>query len=106
MLIGKVFEPQPYEVIFADNGRTALDILEHNRKINLILMDVHMPVMDGLEATAIIKADPELKHIPIVALTASVLKEDIDQCYNAGMDDFLEKPIQIDRLYEAINKWV
>lgn len=106
MLIGKVFEPFPYEIIYADNGKTALDILEHDRKIDIILMDVHMPVMDGLEATLIIKADPDLKHIPIIALTASVLKDDINQCKAAGMDDFLEKPIQIDRLFEVIETWL
>lgn len=106
MLIGKLFEPYQYDIIYADNGRVALDILEHNTNINIILMDIHMPVMSGLEATRIIKADARLKHIPIVALTASVLKDDIEKCIAAGMDDFLEKPIQINRLFQIFDKWV
>jgi len=105
MLISKLFEPYKYSIIFAENGKVALDFLEHNPKVNMVLMDVHMPVMSGLEATAAIKSNPKLKHIPIIALTASVLREDIDKCSKAGMDDFLEKPIQIDKLFKMIEKW-
>ncbi len=105
MLIGKLLEAQNYELLFAENGKIAVDTLKKNKDTNLVLMDIHMPVMSGLEATKIIKSDDEIKHIPVIALTASVLKEDMNLCTKAGMDDFLEKPIQIERLYQLIEKW-
>ncbi len=106
MLMSKLLEPYDFSIIYAENGKVALDILEHNHRIQLVLMDVHMPVMSGLEATRIIKSDDKLKHIPVIALTASVLKDDIKRCEEAGMDDFLEKPIQISRMFQVIDKWL
>jgi CheY-like chemotaxis protein len=106
MLMSKLFEPYDFSIIYAENGKVALDILEYNHSIQLVLMDVHMPVMSGLEATRIIKSDDKLKHIPVIALTASVLKDDIQRCEEAGMDDFLEKPIQISRMFQVIDKWL
>jgi tubulin-specific chaperone A len=80
-------------------------LLKEDAGFDLIFMDVHMPILSGREASKIIKADPDLQHIPIVALTASAMKEDIELCYKAGMDDFLEKPIDIGSLDKMLNKW-
>lgn len=106
MLIVKLIEPLQWTVLQAVNGAEVLEILNLDPSIDLVLMDVHMPVTSGLEATSRIKADNKLKHIPIIALTASVLQNDIDQCYAAGVDDFIEKPVKSDRLLESVRKWV
>lgn len=82
-----------FKVDLAENGEEAVELILNN-DYELVLMDVHMPVMDGLEATRRIRELPEpYCGIRIVALTASVLVEDVQLCYDAGMDDFLRKPI-------------
>ncbi len=105
-LIAKLLKPLDCTVFQAVNGSEALETLTQNGDIDLILMDVHMPVMSGLEATRMIKTREDMQHIPIIALTASVLRDDIDQYNAAGMDDFIEKPIRSDRLMEVIRKWI
>lgn len=90
-------------VEFANNGQEAVD---HTRKryFDLILMDINMPIMDGIEATRIIKQqDP---NIPIVAVTANVTDENRDQCYLAGMDIFLIKPIGPSALDKVIREYL
>jgi CheY-like chemotaxis protein len=90
---------------FAENGKQALEKFEENPLAYcLILMDIRMPVMDGYEAARNIRALDEdwAKQIPIIAMTADVLKEDIDQCFDAGMDDYLSKPVDIDTLKEKV----
>jgi len=85
----------------AENGREALDILEANPgKFDIIFMDVQMPVMGGHEATRCIRRLPALQgiNLPIIAMTANVFKSDIEECIEAGMDDHLGKPIDIDKL--------
>ena len=91
----------------AGNGRTAVEMHKALRP-NLILMDVSMPEMNGLEATAAIReidgaAD---RHTPIIGVTAHALKGDREKCLNAGMDDYISKPVSPDRLAEKIEKWM
>ena len=99
---------QSLEVVgMANDGKQAL---EKAQELNpdVVLMDISMPQMDGFEATHAIR-DLEMKHpsahCPIVALTANVLKEDKDRCLQAGMDDFLTKPVRKTALMDAIQKW-
>ena len=66
-------------------------------------MDTRMPIMDGIEATRILKSDDSLKHIPIVGLSASADLESVRQCYDAGVDDHISKPIQFDELVSVMN---
>ncbi|MDD2331328.1 MAG: response regulator, partial [Candidatus Cloacimonetes bacterium] len=106
MLLRKLLEPLKYTLITAENGQIAIDMLKEYPDIKLIIMDVHMPVMSGYLASEKIKADSKTSHIPIIALTASVLKEDIERCREAGMDDFLEKPVQVSRLFGVLEKWL
>ena len=76
---------------------------------DLILMDIQMPEMDGFEATKIIRANPDFKHvaeIPIVALTAHALAGDRENCLEAGMDDYLTKPVKIKDLERIISKYL
>jgi CheY-like chemotaxis protein len=105
ILLSKVLSGDKYLFYTVENGAEAIDFLLKNPDIDMVLMDVHMPVMSGTEATQVIKKTDSIKHIPIVALTASVLQEDINLCFEAGMDDFLEKPLHIDNLYAVIDKW-
>ncbi len=88
-----------------DNGRKAVEAVKASR-YDLVLMDLQMPVLGGLEATIEIRADDSLKELPIVAMTANAMKEDIDRCHEAGMDDHVAKPIETEELYKALLKWI
>jgi PAS domain S-box-containing protein len=92
-----------YEVTSAENGEIALEILKQDQ-FDIILMDIQMPVMDGVEATARIKANPELAHIPIIALTAHAMKGDKERYLAAGMDDYITKPIRKEDMLVAIER--
>lgn len=92
-----------------ENGRQAVDILKAGMRPDLILMDIQMPVLDGLQATAEIRALESAGDLPrqvLVALTAGVFEEDRMQCLDAGMDDFLSKPISRDQLITILTKWL
>jgi PAS domain S-box-containing protein len=92
-------------VATANNGAEALALLR-KEKFDCVLMDVQMPVMDGLEATRQIRADKALAGIHIIAMTANARAEDKRQCITAGMDDFLSKPLSPAQLYTTLNKWL
>lgn len=102
-LVLKILEKHGYDVIAAENGAEALDAFD-KQKVDLILMDVQMPVMDGLEATRAIRRMEAGRHsrIPILALTAHAMEGDREKCLNAGMDDYLTKPIQSADLLKKI----
>lgn len=85
----------------ASNGKEALDLLRHER-FDCILMDTQMPLMDGLEATRLIRADAALAEIPVIAMTANVSGEDRERCIAAGMNDFIGKPFKGEDLYAAL----
>jgi signal transduction histidine kinase/ActR/RegA family two-component response regulator len=92
-------------VQLAVNGVDALHILE-KEKFHLILMDCHMPVMDGYEATKHIRELPDRRaRLPIVAMTAAAMEGDRKRCLDAGMDDYISKPVDPDRLVEALRRW-
>ena len=90
-----------HEVIIANNGVEAIEKFREN-KFDVILMDIMMPVMDGLEATVKIREEEKLnkveKRTPIVALTANTMDNDRDKCISFGMDDFLSKPFDMEKL--------
>lgn len=83
----------------------ALQFLRSGKKVDIVFMDVQMPEMNGYEATQIIKADKELKYIPVIAITANVLPEDKEKCIKAGMDDFIAKPLDIKDFVRVLTKW-
>jgi len=96
-------EYKGYRLIFAENGEEAIaQAREH--KPDLILMDIQMPVMDGLEAARRLRAEPEFAQLPIIALTALTMAGDQQLCLEAGMDDYVAKPIQFRRLLLAMEK--
>ncbi|MBF0502100.1 MAG: response regulator [Candidatus Riflebacteria bacterium] len=92
------------QVTFADNGRIALDILE-KQSFDLILMDIQMPVMNGLEATKEIRSHPNGKEIPIIAMTAEAFAEDREKAISAGMNAHVAKPIDPEMLFAVIRTW-
>ncbi len=103
----RVLENYGHEVTVAANGRECLRALESGR-YHLVLMDVQMPVMDGFAATEAIRkrqTEPEATHMPVIAMTAHALKEDRGRCLQAGMDDYLSKPIRPRELLQIIDKW-
>ena len=92
-------------VSVACNGEEALDLLS-KQYFDCILMDIQMPVMDGLEATSRIRADATLAEIPVIAMSANVSNEDRERCRAIGMDDFINKPFKPYILYSTIAKWL
>jgi len=103
----RLLEKRGHTVVVANNGREALAILENSAAggFDLALMDIEMPEMDGFEATAAIREKEKSsgKHLPIIALTAHVMKGDQDRCAAAGMDGYVSKPIHPDELFHAID---
>jgi CheY-like chemotaxis protein len=101
-----VLESHGIEVIYAENGVAALAKLESTAGIDVVLMDVMMPEMDGYETMRHIRADARFSSLPIIAVTAKALKDDREKCIEAGASDYLPKPIDNDRLLELIRLWV
>jgi CheY-like chemotaxis protein/CHASE3 domain sensor protein len=88
------------------NGREALEKLDQVREIDLVLMDVMMPEMDGLEATRRMRADPRFEKMPVIAITAKAMKDDREQCLAAGANDYLAKPVDLERLFSLLRVWM
>jgi two-component system sensor histidine kinase/response regulator len=98
-------EDAEVEVDVADNGEIAVNMVR-SKEYDIVLMDMQMPVMDGLEATRIIRADSRFDQLPIVAMTANAMAEDRDRCLEAGMNDHIAKPIDPDLLFGALISWI
>lgn len=93
------------DLIMAQNGKEAIELLK-NVNVNLILMDLRMPIMDGYEAATILKNDKRLKNIPLIALTASVMGKDLEKVSKYGFDGYLRKPVILDDLIEELAKYL
>lgn len=93
------------DLIMAENGKEAIELLK-NVNVNLILMDLRMPIMDGYEAATILKKDEKLKNIPLIALTASVMGKDLEKVSKYGFDGYLRKPVILDDLIEELAKYL
>ena len=94
-----------YKVDIAKNGRVAVEMSD-KKDYDLIFMDIQMPEMDGYEATGLIRKNLKDKHIPIIAMTAHAMQGDREKCINAGMDDYLPKPLNRDELFDMLDKWI
>ena len=87
----------------APNGQEAIQSI-NKQKPDLVLMDIRMPVMDGLEATRRLRADPRHAHLPIIAMTANALADDREVCLAAGMTDYITKPISMQTMVQAMSR--
>jgi len=108
-IIIALLEPTHLHIISAENGAEAVRIFKETPEyFNIIFMDIQMPVMDGFEATRIIRASnaANSKSIPIIAMTANVFKEDVDNCLNAGMNNHIGKPIDIDTVLQVLRYYL
>ncbi|MEW9053670.1 MAG: response regulator [Neobacillus sp.] len=93
-------------VVFSENGREALQMLSENHDIDLVLMDIMMPEMDGYEAMKRIRQLPEFASIPIIALTAKAMKHDRQKCMDAGASDYISKPVNLEQLFSLLRVWL
>ncbi|WP_079210806.1 response regulator [Brucella pituitosa] len=106
-----ILEPRGAQVIIARNGQEALDALDRSTAnpdttIDLVLMDVMMPVMDGLTATRYIRQNPSFKKLPIITLTAKAMPDDQQRCIEAGANDYMAKPLDVDKLLSLVRVWM
>lgn len=104
--LSRVLKDRGLEILIAANGKMAIETLNAHPDMNLVLMDVMMPVMDGYTATQLIRQDARFSTLPIIILTAKAMKEEHDKCIAAGGTDFLTKPIDTDILLAKIDKYL
>jgi len=100
-------EPEGMKCLTATNGKIAIDLIkEQSTPIDIILMDVMMPEMDGLEATRLIRSIGNYRKVPIIALTAKAMKDDREKCLAAGMSDYISKPLNVQQLLSLMRVWL
>lgn len=104
--LSSALEGYNMNIHFAENGLEALDMMEKHPDIQLILMDMMMPEMDGYETMSRIRMMPEFERLPIIAITAKAMKEDRDKCIEAGASDYIAKPVNIDQLLSLMRVWL
>jgi two-component system, cell cycle response regulator DivK len=105
LLVKRILLAEDYSLLEAIDGRDALNVLRTARP-DLILMDINMPDMDGYTLTAKIKSLPGFERIPILALTANVMRGDKEKTLEAGCDGYIQKPLDIDQLTREIEKFI
>ena len=105
LLISRIIEAEGYELIKAEDGNVALSLLE-NLVPDLILLDINLPGINGLELARRFKADDKIAHVPLIATTAQVLSGDRERCLEAGCDDYIPKPLDIRKLRELMRSYI
>jgi signal transduction histidine kinase/CheY-like chemotaxis protein/CHASE3 domain sensor protein len=101
-----ILEPKGAKVEIARNGREAIEAVERSPDFDLVLMDIMMPEMDGLEAIRALRAQPAFAKLPIIALTAKAMQDDRDRCIAAGANDYIAKPLDVDKLLSLVRVWI
>lgn len=101
-----VLKAKGYQCLSAIGGEEGLQLLEAQKDIAVVLMDMMMPGMDGYEAIAKMNADPELSGIPVIAVTAQAMLGDRERCLNAGAVGYVSKPINVDNLTDLLVKYI
>jgi two-component system, cell cycle response regulator DivK len=104
-LVRKILKHEGYDVLEAEDGASGLAVAEAEEP-DLILMDINLPDIDGLEVTKLIKAQAHLAHIPIVALTANAMYGDEERCLAAGCDGYIAKPVSKEKLLSSIETYL
>jgi len=103
--LSKLLADRGVKVHIAVNGQKALEMLDKT-PVDLVLMDIMLPGMDGYEITRRIRADERFHHLPILALTAKAMKGDREKCIAAGASDYLAKPVDAERLFSMLRVWL
>src|SRR5688500_13323236 len=101
-----VLKEEEMRCLVAENGSAALKMLRENPSIDIVLMDIMMPEMDGYDATREIRKSMKLEKLPVIALTAKAMKGDREKCLAAGMSDYISKPVNIDQLLSLMRVWL
>ncbi|HEY6816912.1 MAG TPA: response regulator, partial [Croceibacterium sp.] len=104
--LASVLEAHGAEVLHAERGAEGIAILEQNPDIDVALIDIMMPEMDGYETMQRIRANPYLAHIPLLSVTAKAMKGDRQKCLDAGASDYISKPVDIDLLLALLRVWI
>lgn len=104
--LSRILEERGMKIILANDGRHALELLDKDPGVDLILMDIMMPVLDGYQTTKQIRAQERFWDLPIIALTAKALPEDKEKCMASGASDYLTKPVNEDRLLAMMRVWL
>ena len=94
------------EVLSATNGRQAIDIIQSEPDLSVVLMDIMMPEMDGYETIQRIRKDARYRRLPIIALTAKAMKGDREKCLDAGASDYIAKPVNTKELLALVRMWL
>ena len=100
------FERYHINTITAESGQEAINILNENKHVDMVLMDIMMPEMDGYETTQKIRREHKNTHLPIIAVTAKAMKGDREKCIEAGASDYITKPVKIDQLLSLMRVWL
>jgi CheY-like chemotaxis protein len=101
-----VLQERNLSVVHAEDGRAGIELLRANPDVDVVLMDIMMPEMDGYETMRAIRGDPRFRSLPIVALTAKAMKGDREKCLDAGASDYIAKPVDLDQLFSVLRVWV
>ncbi|WP_243439037.1 response regulator [Fundidesulfovibrio soli] len=104
--LSHVLQEHGLNVLKAEDGRKALEMLQSGQEVDLVLLDIMMPVMDGYETLAAMRGIPSLADLPVIALTAKAMLEDRERCIAAGANDYLSKPVDLDRLLSKLRVWL
>jgi CheY-like chemotaxis protein/signal transduction histidine kinase/CHASE3 domain sensor protein len=104
--ITSLLERYEMQIMYAENGRDGIEVLQNNPDINLVLMDVMMPKMDGYETTSQIRQNNQFKNLPIIALTAKAMQGDREKCIEAGASDYITKPVDTEQLISLLRVWL
>jgi signal transduction histidine kinase/DNA-binding response OmpR family regulator/HAMP domain-containing protein len=104
--LSTVLEEHDMRIVSADNGRDAIRILQEQSDVDIVLMDIMMPEMDGMETMREVRKVPRLKHLPIVAVTAKAMKGDREKCIEAGAWDYLSKPVDTEQMLACLRAWL
>jgi len=101
-----LLESHEMDVISATNGRQAIEIIQNTPDVDVVLMDIMMPEMDGYETMREIRKDPQFRTLPILALTAKAMKGDREKCLEAGASDYIAKPVNTEQLLSLLRVWL
>jgi CheY-like chemotaxis protein len=101
-----LLERHSMHVQSADNGRTAIDVLNGDANVDIVLMDIMMPEMDGYATMRAIRENPRHRLLPMIALTAKAMKGDREKCLEAGASDYIAKPVNTEQLLSLLRVWL